>query len=471
MSTAGISFGGLASGLDTKAIIQALVAIEERPIKALEQKKAGYTKQKSLYGDLRGLLDKLSTASKALKTSTDFLQRKATSDHEEILTATAGSSAAPGTYNVRVLSLAKSQVNASTGSASPSASLGAPASLQIDVGGTTHLISVGQVVNGVVEAPTLERIAAAINAEDDATDMGVRAEVVDTGNTANGGANRYQLVVRATTTGTEGAFSISYDDGDPAFQSVINSVAGNVLTQGTNAQVQVNGGVTVYRSSNTIGDLIPGLTLDLKSEGSPTQTVAITVANDAEATTKKVQEFVDAYNKVVDFFTDQNKLDAEGKASGPLFGDPTLRSMRSNLRSVLGGSVADTGNTAYQMLSQLGIKADTAGKLTLTASKLEEALAADEDAVAAVFTSTSSGIATRIVDQLDVYTDSVDGLIKNRTDTFDRQVKDASSRITQAERRLALYEKQLEQKYANLESLLGRLQSQGSSVGNIAQRR
>jgi flagellar hook-associated protein 2 len=444
------------------------VAIEERPIRALETKKAGFTKQKSLFGDLRGLLDKLTTAAKALKTTTDFLQRKASTDDEDIVTASASSSATPGTYNVRVLSLAKAQVNATTGSASPSASLGRPASLQIDVGGATRLISVGRVVNGVVEPPTLERIAAAINAEDDATDMGVRAEVVDTGNTANGGANRYQLVVRATNTGAAGAFSISYDDGDPAFQTVINNVAGNVLTQGADARVQMNGGVTVYRASNTISDLIPGVTLDLKSDASPTQDVAITVANDATATTKKVQEFVDAYNKVVDFFVDQNKLNAEGKANGPLFGDSTLRSMRSSMRSVLGGSVAGTGNASYQMLSQLGVTTDTAGKLTLSSTKLEEALAADDDAVASVFADATSGIANRMIGQIDVYTDSVDGLIKSRTETFDRQVKDASTRITAAERRLELYEKQLEQKYANLETLLGRLQSQGSSVGNIA---
>ena len=67
MSTAGISFGGLASGLDTKAIISALVAIERRPILALEQKKTGYGKQKTLFGDLKGLLDKLTTAAKALQ--------------------------------------------------------------------------------------------------------------------------------------------------------------------------------------------------------------------------------------------------------------------------------------------------------------------------------------------------------------------------------------------------------------------
>jgi flagellar capping protein FliD len=123
------------------------------------------------------------------------------------------------------------------------------------------------------------------------------------------------------------------------------------------------------------------------------------------------------------------------------------------------------------MLTQIGVKADTAGKLTLTAADLETAMAADEDAVAAVFTAPTNGIAGRIIDQIDVYTDSVDGLIKNRTDTFDRQTKDATNRITQAERRLTSFEKQLELKYANLEQLMGRLQSQGSSLGSFFSRR
>jgi flagellar hook-associated protein 2 len=468
MSNAGISFGGLASGLDTKAIIQALVAIERRPIAALEQKKTSLGKQKSLFGDLRGLLGKLETAAKALKTTSDFLVRKASSDKEEIVTASAGSAASAGTYTLRVVSLAKAQVNASSGSASPSASLGAPGTLQLDVGGATHFIAVGGVVNGVTEPPTLERIAAAINAADDANATGVRAEVVDTGNSGN---NRYQLVVRSEQAGTASGFSISYDDGDPAFQAVINSVGSNVLTQATDARVQLNGGVTVTRSSNTISDLIAGVTLELKSDASPTQSVAITVSNDSTATTKKVQDFVDAYNKVVDFLADQNQLDADGKAKGPLFGDSTLRALRAGLRTIAGSAVPGTGNASFQLLSQLGVKADTAGKLTLTGTALAEALATDEAAVAAVFTSSANGIAGRVVAQIDVYTDSVDGLIKNRTEAFDRQSKDATTRITQAERRLTSFEKQLEQKYANLEQLMGRLQSQGSSLGAFFSRR
>lgn len=468
MSTAGISFGGLASGLDTKAIISALVAVERRPITALETKKTSLGQQKSLFGDLRGLLDKLTTAAKALVKTTDFLKMKAASDDETIATATAGSSATPGTHRFKVLQLATGQVSASTGSASPTTSLGSNAAvLQIDIGGNTHLITVNPASGGTQPNATLEGIAAAINAEDDNTEMGVRAEVVDTGNTANGGANRYQLVVRGTKTGEANAFTISYDSGDTAFQNVIQDVAAHQLVAGADARVEL-GGIVVRRASNQIGDLIPGLTLDLKSAANPTREVTITVSTDAEAITKKVQEFVDAYDKVVDFFTEQNALGADGKAKNPLFGDATLRSMRSSLRTVLGGSVAGTGNDSYQLMSQLGIAADTQGRLTLDASKLANALADDEDAAAAVFTHATNGIAKRLVDQIDVYTDTVDGLLKSRTDGFDRLVHDTQTRIDQAERRLSLYEKGLEQKYANLESLLTKLQSQGTSLGNLA---
>jgi flagellar hook-associated protein 2 len=462
MSSAGISFGGLASGLDTKAIISALVAVEQRPIRALEQKKTQLGKQKTLFSDLRGLLDKLSTASKALKTTQDFLAMKAASDDEAALTAQASPSATPGTYTVRVNSLAKAQVNSSTGSASRTASLGGPASLQLDIGGGTYLIGVA--------SPNLDSIAAAINEFDTQNQIGVRAEVVDTGNTTGGGANRYQLVVRSTKTGTDGAFTLSVDDGDAAFAAVVNDVAANVRTAASNASLTINGAVSIQRSTNQISDLWPGITLDLKSVPNPPKDITVTVTTDTEATSKKVEAFVEAYNKVVDFFTEQNALDAEGKAKSPLFGDQTLRSLRSTLRSAVGTAVAAQPNQPFQLLSQIGVTSDTAGKLTFNRSKFEEKLVEDEQAAAAIFTDAQNGVASQFITKIEVYTDSVDGLLKNRTDTFDRQTKQTQSRIDQAERRLELYEKQLEAKYANLENLLARLQGQGSSVSAIGRR-
>lgn len=459
MSTAGISFGGLASGLDTQAIISALVAVERRPILQLEQKESSLKKQKSLFGDLDGLLDKLNDSVRKLKTASSFLTMSASSSNEDILTASASSTATPGTYDVRVLALASGQINtAGAASASdPIANSNSSVTLQLDAGGQTYFITADN---------NLDAIAAAIN--DEAENSGVRAEVIDTGATNPDPSERYQLVIRSEEPGTGNAFTLTYDDGGVGFQDLVNTLNDPAnTTAAADAQVEVNG-VVAYRSTNTISDLFGGITLDLKSVPDPQETVTITVATDGEETSETVKELVEAYNELVDFFEAQNKVDEEGAASGPLFGDTTLRSIRTSLRGILGGSFA-TGNEAFQLLSQVGVTADTDGRLEFSQSKFEEALAEDEGAVTALFTDSTFGLAGRLEDQIDVYTDSVDGLIKTRTDSFDRRIKTTKDRIEDAERRLSLYEQRLTQKYANLEQLLTRLQSQGSSVGGIAQ--
>ena len=457
MSSAGISFGGLASGLDTQAIIKALVAVEERPIFALERTKTSLGKQKGLFGNLSTLLDTLTESAKALKTTADFLQMKASTSNEDILTATASSTATPGTYGVTVVGLAKGQIN-TAGAASASAGIAnttSPVSFSIDIDGTSHFISANNDLNS---------IASAINSDAGLTEDGVKAEVVDTGSGATAG-ERYQLVIRGENPGSENSFTITDDDGGPGFQDFVDTLTTN-LTPAEDAEIEVNG-LTIYRSSNTISDLFGGITLDLKSVPDPEQEVTITVATDGEETSAKVKELVDAYNAVVDFFEAQNALDEEGKATSPIFGDTTMRSIRGSLRGIVGGSVSGTGNEAFQLLSQIGIKADTKGKLEFNQSKFEEALAEDENAVSALFSDSSTGIAARLEDQIDLYTDSIDGLLKTRNDGFDRRIKQTTTQIENAERRLVRYQEQLTVKYANLETLLSRLQGQGSAVNGI----
>jgi len=453
MSSAGISFGGLASGLDTQAIISALVAVERRPISALETKKTNLNKQKTLFNDLKGLLDKLQTSAKSLKTTSDFLKMKVASDDEDLVTASATSTAAPGSHTIEIQQLAKAQIHSSSGSASSSNSLGS-GGFTIHVGGNDLVIEQGD---------SLDSIAAEINNQASTVDAKLRAEVVDTGGAAG---TRYQLVLRSTETGKENGFTITDVAGDTGYTAVINSLIAGERSAAQDAEVLVNG-ILVKRPTNSVSGAIAGVTLDLKAVPNPSKETTITVATDATETAKKVQEFVDAYNAIVDFAQNQNVLGEDNKAKNPLFGDITLRNIRTNLRNIAGSAVETTGNQAYQLFSQIGIKADTQGKLTFTQSKLEEALSDDENAVAAVFTDPTNGIAKKFENQIKLYTDSVDGLLKTRADGFDRQVKQTQSRIDQGNQRLEQYQKHLETKYANLESLLTRLQGQGSSVSNI----
>ena len=448
MSSAGISFGGLGSGIDSQAIISALMAIERRPISALEQKKTQLGRQKTLFSDFGKLLDKLQDAAKKLKTTTDFLSMRAASSNEEVVTVSAGNGAIPGTHTLEVVSLAKAQIDVSSGSASQDDPI-YDGTILINIGGNDHPVSVS---NG-----SLQDLANAINDQD----LDVRAEVVDTGST---GSDRYKLVLRSQVLGTEGSFSLLLDSGNVALDSLVTDLTTNARAA-TNASLVIDG-VGVTRTTNTIGDLIPGVTLDLHSVSDIDVSTTISVSTDVEETAKSVQELVDAYNAVIDFAKAQNAVGENGTAQNPLFGDVTLRTIRTSLRDIVGGAVP-ASDPAFAMLAQIGVTSDRDGRLTLNRTKFEEAVTTDEQAVASLFSNATHGIGTRLFNRLDTFTHSVDGLLKARSDGFDRLIKDAQSRIDQGESRLERTEKALQQRYANLETVIARLQGQGAGLSSL----
>jgi len=274
------------------------------------------------------------------------------------------------------------------------------------------------------------------------------------------------LVLRGTGVGTAGAFSLTLDNGNAALDTLVTQL--NAGGQAATDAVFDLDGVQLVRSSNSVTDAVAGVTLDLRAADA-TKTITVTVSTDGEETSKTVKDFVDAYNKVVDFVAGQNVVGDKGSTSSPLFGDSTLRSIRSTLRSIVGSQVA-TGNDAMALFAQVGITSDRDGKLSFNQSKFEEQLGLDERATTALFAGQGTGIAVRLTAQIDVFTSTTDGLIKTRQDGFDRLIKDTQGRIDQGEQRLVRFQASLEQRFANLESLLGKLQSQGSALSSFTPR-
>lgn len=453
MSLAGISFSGLASGLDSKAIISALMAVERRPIQALQSKKQTFQKQKSLFSTLEGMLKKLRDKADAIRKSANFLDFKAEADSDKYFTVSASSGATVGSFDVNVSRLARAEVSSSNGKADKDTTTYGTGTLQITIDGTTHDVAIDSTNN------TLDGIAAAINAKG----IDVQAQVLDTG----AATNPYQLVLTSKKTGAKYAFSVAAAAGSSAsLANLATEIDGNERSAAQDAQLTVNG-ISVTRSSNAITDVVSGVTLNLKgTHPTANDTTKVTVSTDASATAAKIKEFVDAYNEIVDFAEEQSQIDENGRTDKPLFGDTTLRSIRSTLRSILGTSV-DTGNESYSLLSQVGIKADTKGKLTFTQSDFEKALETDEDAVRDLFAKAGAGIAVKIYDQADSYVDSVDGVIKARMDSFDDRIRDTERQIERAERRLDRLEESLTARFAALETLMARLQTQGSALNAV----
>ena len=446
MSSAGITF----PGLDTQGIITALLAVERRPITALEAKKSSYKTQKNLFGDLEELLDKLRDKANDLRKTKDFLDFAANVDTEEFLTATASQSAFKGTYEIGVTNLAVSQVNHSAGKADKDATTFGTGTLEITIDGASYFVEIDGTNN------TLQGIAGAING----AGINIQAQVLDTGS----GATPFQLIVSGTETGVDNSFTIALDTGTQEIQDLVDEVTANQVSTAEDAEFTING-IQVFRSGNTVTDAIQGVTLNLKGI-STAVTTRLTISGDASGTADKLSDFVDAYNAIIDFAEAQRVGDDDGAATNPLFGDSMLRSIRSSLRNIV-GSTFDTGNVAYSLFVQIGIASDQEGRLTLNRGEFEEALETDEDAVRNLFTDSTNGIATRLYDQIDLYTDSVDGLIKTRLDGFDTLIKQTDNQIEQGERRLEGIELGLRNQFATLETLLAQLQGQGAALGPL----
>ncbi len=135
------------------------------------------------------------------------------------------------------------------------------------------------------------------------------------------------------------------------------------VTAGADASLDING-VSVTSSSNTIDDVLPGVTLDLL-KADPATTITLNVARDTDAVIEKIKAFVSSYNSVASYIQSQSSYDADKQQTGGvLFGDGTLASVKSTLTSILVEGIEGV-SPQFSILGQIGVNLDNEGKLAV----------------------------------------------------------------------------------------------------------
>ena len=164
-----------------------------------------------------------------------------------------------------------------------------------------------------------------------------------------------------------------------------NKDPSRVLQTGQDSQFRVNN-IDITRSSNTVSDVINGVTLSLKSPNASTEEapVQLRIEENLDLVKSSVSDFVEKYNTVRGFISAQFTYDAETQASGLLFGDSSLRSVQTQIQRVLSGVISGLEGD-FDTLVSIGITTDRAGLLTVDTTKLNQALEADVDQVAEIF--------------------------------------------------------------------------------------
>jgi flagellar hook-associated protein 2 len=430
-----ISFSGLASGLDTGSLIDQLVAVESARADPLVKRQQDLSTKKSIISSLSSALGSLGALSKGMDLASEVQPRKATVSDARISVA-ASSTAAAGNYDLRIKQLAQAQSTVSRGLTASGVGVLGDGGVAITVGSTTKNVT-------WTSADSLDSIASKINA----ANAGVSASVLFDGTS-------HRIVTMASGTGLAARPTFA-DSGDGL--DLANSA--NVKVTAQNAIVNING-LDVSRSTNVMSDVVSGLTLTLNSVPTTTDpNTKIMVAQDTDAIATKVKDLVGAFNAVNSALHIQLDYTGTTKGSNTLFGDSTLRQLQQQINT-LASSAYGTSN-----ISQLGITRDKSGNMTLDASKLSSAIAADPDAVAKLFV--NGGFATAISSMTDSYTRATDGLLAVKSQAFSDRSKLLQTQIDRIYRSADATKTRLEAQFSALESAMSALRSQSSQLSAV----
>ncbi|KUG27436.1 flagellar hook-associated protein flid [hydrocarbon metagenome] len=383
-SSSTITFTGLGNGTDFASMIDKLVEVERIRITSLETWRKSWTDKVTAFQELNTQMLSLKTALEGMDTKGEFLIKTAGSSDSNVLAATAGADAQTGTHVIDVEQIAKnkimvSQKGASTVTESINTS-GASRIFAYTYKGKTYSVN-------IPAGASLTDLKNLINMDGD--NPGVKAAIV------NDGTKNY-LQLRGMDTGAAATLEISASTTLAGF----GSGTFTETQKNQNALLKVDGwpaGDDNYlsRATNSISDIIEGVTLNLRSAGE----VNLDIETDQEAVKKNIETFVEQINTVRSMIKNLTQVNSSTHEGSLLTGNYGVQLIGSRLKEAVAGTAVgfDWNTDTYTALSAIGIKTDaeegsvTAGLLIIDDAALDEALEKDIDAVASLFSAYYEG--------------------------------------------------------------------------------
>ncbi len=198
------------------------------------------------------------------------------------------------------------------------------------------------------------------------------------------------LVVRVNVrnAGDTSERDLSFDTNENGFENGgdPSKIRSRRLQAGSDAQITVDG-VTVTSSDNTVEDVLSGVTLNLLNHAASEPTITLSIDRDIDAIMENISDFVDKYNEVAAYISQQQTYDEESETiGGILFGNGTLSSVKSDLTSILIDAVSGV-SSEFSILGLVGINLDNDGQLEIDADTLKGYLETNFNDINNLFTS------------------------------------------------------------------------------------
>lgn len=273
----------------------------------------------------------------------------------------------------------------------------------------------------------------------------------------------------------------------------------NPITTASDAELSMEG-VRVTRDTNSIDDLIPGVTLELRAPSDEEAT--LTVEPDREQVKNAIIEFVGYYNQLmreiniltrsdptviqeIEYFTDEEREAAQDRL-GLLQGDSTLNRLKSRLQTTMMNPYRTDAGRELSLLAQLGISTNASavasasidasrlrGYLEINERVLDDTLAGQFEAVRQLFGRDTdgdlvvdSGAAFQVNALVRPYV-QVGGVIATRTSTIDSMISRTEDDIETYNERLDRYEQELRSEFGQMEGALNQMEENQRALQNL----
>jgi len=430
-----ISLTGLTSDINWTNLINDIInAKKAATITPLENKKTNYQSKLSAYQSFNSLLLSLKNYidDNNLDTQTgyDIYSSSLTSSSssitpENVLGVTLGSVSGAGSYSIEVLNLAQAEKIASDSQTSKTEALGLSGTININ----------GEDIT-IESDDTLTLIASKINS----ANAGVTASILSISDT------EHRLIIESQTTGAEG---ITLTDDNDVLETLgildSSDQKKNIIRTGADASVKIDG-YDITSTTNTLTDVISGVTLTLKdtNSGSP---ITLAITENTGAISGKVSALVSSINSVLSYVKTQNTYSGNS-SSTPLMGDINLHTVRNSIIDAIFAEVSE--NTTYKTASSIGFTFASDGALSLNSTTFSEALSSNKQEVINVLTQLGDTLKT----SMNVYVDPYTGTLTSVEKSINQTISDIDQRIEELNERYEREAEALEKKYNSLELLI-----------------
>ena len=419
---------GLGQGINVQQFVQFAVANQQAVITALQTQQTSLGSQA---GEISTITSELSTLSNTAAALSDPLgalaSQAATSSNSAIVSATASSTATAGSHSITVTSLATTS-SYYTNELAASGTTISSGSFQLQVGASAPVTVTVDSTNN-----TLSQLAASINTQN----AGVTASVIQD-------SNGFRLALVSNSTGAPGDITVSGNTTGLSFTKAVT---------GANAALTVDG-VPISSSSNTVSNVLNGITLSLGAPA-PGTPVTVNVSPDTSQATTAINNFVSAYNTVVTEINNQFKVASDGSGGGVLESDNTLRQAQSLLLGAASYSVA--GNNGAVNLASIGVNLNDDGTLSVDNGALSTALTSNFSAVQNLLQNSTTGLAQNLSSVITSLTSSGSGLLTLDNQSISSTSQSIGQQISDLQAALVVQEQNLTAVYSTVNATLQEL--------------